>query len=351
MRFIPFVVIFLCPFFSHAETVSLEWEPSPLWIASGNDTSYMDLDFSDGDGILPRRIGVRFYNRGKRIAEVWDKPSDRSANISVELDGKQTMRLQGAATTYAGPWVHSTAYVLGDRISVGDYPSGNYWMEASRAGTSGATEPEWPNFHSFTLALEKIIAAGDAVDNGDDTITITLGTHLFRIGDLVTISGTVNYDGAYTLPDQTAAAYGDIIITAAYVAETFAGTETVMITGAQVTDNGDGTVSIPCAAHGYTGSVVVDVSGTTNYDGSYTLATQTDPDVLLVTATYVTEVLAGGRVIDPTIDDPDGAGVEWTFTLGDLPTGITERTGRIIGKLSNGEIEKSGVQYRLRSAP
>lgn len=342
-----------------AETVTLTWEPNIGWLDSGNDSTYMDLDFADGDGPLKRRIGVRFMDHGEVIAEVWDTPSVRTINTSVLLDPHPTARITAQATAYAAPWQALTSYAIGDRISVGDYPSGQWWMEATRAGISGATEPEWPSGHGFTLGLQADFTAAPAVDNGNGTVTITIEPHLFRAGNSVTIAGTVNYDGVYTLPDQTAAvAPGELIITATYVAETFAGTgtETVMITGAQVTDNADGTVDIPCPGHGYTGGESVTIAGTGSYNGSYNLATQPDPDVLTITATYVAEVIGGGWVIAPVVEDPDGGGVQWTFTQGDLATGETETTGRIVGKLRSGKMVLGGVQYRgdnvqIRSAP
>lgn len=361
MRILLLIIILLLPLqLQAAELITLDWEANPGWLASGNDSTFMVLDFEDGSGPLKRRIGVRFLNHGMSIAEVWDAPSARSINTSVDLAEHPTARITAQATAYAAPWQPLTAYVIGDKISVGDYPSSGWWMEATSAGSSGATEPEWPAGHPFSLALEKTLSAAAAVDNGDGTVTLPMPlpadgevTHLFRAGDLVTISGTVNYNGDTILPDQTGAADGELLITASYVAETFAGTETVRLSGRVAVDNGNGTVSLPCPDHGYVGGESVEISGTTNYDGSYTLAAQADPDVLTITATYVAEVINGGSVRVLVVSD---GSVVWTFTIGELPTGETETTGRIVGKLRAGKMVRGGVQYRgdnvyIRSAP
>lgn len=74
------------------------------------------------------------------------------------------------------------------------------------------------------------ISASAAIDNGDGTVGVPVTAHGYEAGEDVTITGTVNYDGTYTLPDQTAGGVDVVVITATYVAETFAGTETTVST-------------------------------------------------------------------------------------------------------------------------
>ena len=59
-------------------------------------------------------------------------------------------------------------------------------------------------------------------------------------------------------------------------------------------DNGDGTVTLAAAAHGFTvgGGDTVTIAGTTNYDGAEVLAAATDADNLVITAGYVAEVIS-----------------------------------------------------------
>jgi hypothetical protein len=75
---------------------------------------------------------------------------------------------------------------------------------------------------NFDLTQNTIDNAA-AVDKGDGTIGIPITANDFNAKDVTTIAGTVNYDGTYTIVSQTT---NEIVITASYVAETFAGTET-----------------------------------------------------------------------------------------------------------------------------
>ncbi len=328
--------------------MTVTYSPSTSWLTSGNK-SYMNLELATVTA--KRRISVRLFSDKTLIAEMWDDPTgDRTYIIGVGMTGKAITHITGQAMAYeAGPWIAGAAYSVGDKISVGEYPSPYYWWEATRAGTTGATEPIWPDMHQFTLALTKTINAGDAVDNGDGTVTIPMGANLFKTGDAVTITGSVNYDGDYTLPNQATATESNILITATYTAETFTGTETVQITGAKAIDNGDGTVNLPLPAHGYVAGQTVTISNSTNYDGNYTLATQSNPDQLTITATYVAEPMAGASVIATPIDDPDGSGVEWTFTTGTQEIFYSESTGRKIGRVVGDRLQLSGSKFIIRN--
>jgi hypothetical protein len=62
-----------------------------------------------------------------------------------------------------------------------------------------------------------------AVDKGSGLVGIPITAHTFSANDTTTIAGTTNYDGTYTIVSETA---NEIVITATYVSETFAGTET-----------------------------------------------------------------------------------------------------------------------------
>jgi hypothetical protein len=75
---------------------------------------------------------------------------------------------------------------------------------------------------SFDLTSNTIDNAA-AVDKGDGTVGIPITGHDFNAKDNTTIAGTTNYDGNYDIVSETA---NEIVITATYVAETFAGTET-----------------------------------------------------------------------------------------------------------------------------
>ena len=115
------------------------------------------------------------------------------------------------AAGYPG-WQASTAYALGAKVQAGDGWSYSAPMVAITVGTSGATEPTWP--------VRKSVA-GVVVDNGNDTVNIPSIAHGFVSGSEITVTGTTNYDGIYTLGIQ--ASQDNITVMAPYVAEDASG--------------------------------------------------------------------------------------------------------------------------------
>lgn len=82
---------------------------------------------------------------------------------------------------------------------------------------------------SFKLALctkknEQTIDNAAAVDKGGGLVGIPVTAHGLSAGDSIAIDDTTNYDGWYLIVSQTT---NEIVITATYSAETFAGTETL----------------------------------------------------------------------------------------------------------------------------
>jgi hypothetical protein len=78
---------------------------------------------------------------------------------------------------------------------------------------------------TYNLVSQNIIIA-PAVDKGSGLVGIPLTSHGMGVGAVVTISGTTNYNGTFDIVSKTA---NEFVITATYVAETFAGTETVTL--------------------------------------------------------------------------------------------------------------------------
>lgn len=196
-------------------------------------------------------------------------------------------------------WLASTSYVAGDKVQAGSDWAYSAPMVATTGGTSGATEPTWP-VRKRISANQQTVDATAVVDNGDGTVEVPLTAHGLTDSDIIYISGTANYDGLYALGSQ--ANTDSITITATYVAETLIGSETVEQRAADIVDNGDGTVDIPCLSHGFSSGDDVAVIGTTNYDGTYPLGTQTDPDAITITATYVAET-ASGYAVNKIVQD------------------------------------------------
>lgn len=81
---------------------------------------------------------------------------------------------------------------------------------------------------SITLdSAEKALVAAAAGDIGGGLVSIPCSGHSLSQSDVVVINGTTNYDGVHILPTQAAGDVDHFIITATFVAETFAITDTV----------------------------------------------------------------------------------------------------------------------------
>jgi len=344
-------LVFAAPSWAMVRNATLIWEPGPTWqVAAGG--SYLDLEV---DSVTAsRRLAVRFFSYNTLIGEIWDDPDNREVNISIDMGSNSISHIRGQAVAYeCGPWKAHTAFSLGDKVCNGAaYPSARFSMVATTAGTSGAEEPEWPLGHTFYLALANTLDLdGVAVDNGDGTVGIPVAGHLYHEGESIVISDSVAYAGTYTLPDQSLGSEDVVVITATYAAETFLGTETIARAGGAVVDNGDGTVDIPCHNHGFESGQDVTISGTTNYDGTYTIGTQADPDWLTITAIYVAEEITGGRAMDYTVVDGT---VVWTFTPADPELTVleSEPTRRLIGRANGtGQLRQSGVRFEIGVGP
>lgn len=77
---------------------------------------------------------------------------------------------------------------------------------------------------SGSAALHGVLNAAAAVDAGGGIVTIPMTGHGFNVGSYVQIGGTDNYDGVHKI---IAKATNTFNIYATFVAETFAGTDTV----------------------------------------------------------------------------------------------------------------------------
>lgn len=82
---------------------------------------------------------------------------------------------------------------------------------------------EWDYDTSVTDTIDNAAA----VDKGGGLVGIPITGHPYAADDSVVIDGTSNYDGTYIIVSETA---NEIVITATYAAETFAGTETATAT-------------------------------------------------------------------------------------------------------------------------
>ena len=180
----------------------------------------------------------------------------------------------------------------------------------------------------FGLPTTTVVAAvnlnaGDAVNKGSGKVGLPSTAHGLEPGAPVIIAGTSNYDGDYTLAPETSA--NELVITATYAAETFDGEETVTparrvtLDAAAAVDKGSGTVGLPCTSHGLPVGAEITVTGTDNYDATYTVKRATTADEIVVTATYAAETFDGTEVADCRFH-------RHVYKVGDvMPSMVTEK--------------------------
>ena len=238
------------------------------------------------------------------------------ATSTSSVDGESLPSNKIWAAGYPS-WAAAHAYSLGDKISAGDNWSLSSYLEATRAGTSGATIPTMPtrkilfndNNHSVPLSSSKTLNLTAATDLGSGKVGIPITAHGFVAGRTVVISGTTNYNGTYVLPAQTLGGVDIVAITSTYTSETFAAGTAIQYVVAS--DLGSGLVGIPIPSHGFSAGESVVIAGTVAYNGTQTLPAQTlgSADLLVVTATYAAELFAGGTIYrtgSDVVDNTDG---------------------------------------------
>ena len=129
-------------------------------------------------------------------------PFDLKASRPLKQAGTHRGNRNAAMPFYGNRDVRGSATVPVDRIATG------YWLRA----LLGAPNTSW--------AVAKAINNAAAVDKSGGLVGIPITSHAFVAGEPVTIAGSTNYNGNNTVVSKTT---NEIVITAAYVAETFSG--------------------------------------------------------------------------------------------------------------------------------
>jgi len=302
------------------------------------DRSWVTFD-PDGTGgplpSAPHLTAVSVYAGDSHVASIIDNPANRTTPAITIDSANPRPKITLRQVWLQSPWLANTAKTLGETISAfkrevllaADYdpplpadvtlpgfPNTNGYWECTRAGTTGASEPMWDaqraifltTAYKYLLDGKQAPLAGSVIDNGDGTVGLpTPVHHAFVAGEQVTITGTTYYNGIYTLPDQTNGDQSTVVITHAYVAETFGYASPPMevhLTDAVAVDNGDGTITLPIPGHGLIGSDSATLYGTP-WVGAHTLPDQTtngDADHLVISGTYAPYVSSKYAYVYPT---------------------------------------------------
>lgn len=102
-----------------------------------------------------------------------------------------------------------------------------YVETTATASTVFSIKKNGVEFGTATFLPDTTTDAAAAVDKGSGKVGIPITGHGFSTGQIIILSGTTNYDGTH-LVDSTSST-NEVVITDTYVAETFAGTEDVLM--------------------------------------------------------------------------------------------------------------------------
>ena len=135
------------------------------------------------------------------------------------------------------------------------------------------------NAAGSTFDITAVFVADDATGNWEDlteSIATTAAPHGLSGGEQITISGTTNYDGTYTVSNAS-------------------GTTFQFAHAFNLTDAGtwvDDVTVVTSASHGRTDGQSITISGSTNYNGTFTVANKT-ANTFEIATNYVGDDAAG----------------------------------------------------------
>ena len=161
--------------------------------------------------------------------------------------------------------------------------------------------------------------AAAAVDNGGGLVGIPSTAHGLSAGDYVQIDQTTNYDGFYELDASTSV--DELVIAATFVAETFAGTETVTQQSGTLLDLTENNGSSPFDA------TFTNCRPASLFEGDEGMAGLLLPRVWQMQHIPPTWVDAPNKIA--RVSDVPCEGITWAGDLGDVIT--LEQHGSILG--------------------
>jgi hypothetical protein len=195
--------------------------------STGNVTATGDIT-ADGliqaDGIVQADGGIKTDGTHTLITKIlpigaWDMDTALNANVAHGLSEHRDIRgldafirSDDSTTAYAqAPWFTAAGQI-------------DFWIQGPDSTNVQLTRRAGGFFDSVNYDLtEYNLDNAAAVDKGSGLVGIPITAHTFIDNDVTTIAGTTNYNDTYTIVSQTA---NEIVITATFAAETFAGTET-----------------------------------------------------------------------------------------------------------------------------
>jgi len=247
----------------------------------------------------------------KGLIEYWrlDSPPERiSLNASAVVN-------KGGSPNEVGLPATAHGFVAGQKVRITG--SINYdGIYAVEPATSG---DEIVIRHAYTAEILTSAAAAQHYAEGDLNAAVVVNKggapnkvglpatdHGFTASQKVKVSGTVNYEGIYTVDSSTTV--NEIVIEHAYTAEAltstaraqyhwdakghFEGAEVDLDDAAVVNKGGaPNKVGLPATGHGFAQGCKVRIYGTANYDGSYTVDAASTQNEIVIERSYTAETL------------------------------------------------------------
>lgn len=277
------------------------------WDLYSQDKRFDDIaidDFEDQDGVdLYKSIAV--FNSGE---DCYTK-AQATSGLQLDLDISSS-----------------------DHIDIPDLKD-SIWLWKADSGAYGRFELQ-----------EVYFRAEDAIDEGSGYVGILLNLNPVSKGDTVEIRGTVNYDGIHVLPDLDEINSSKLIISAAYVSESFTGSETVSKLLSLGSGNDCPNVTPGVRVSGESGArTIMSVTGDGNGSGAVELD-ESLGDCIIHTINgleYSPDV--SGLTI---IESPGESGSNWSTVLdADTVSVIDGETHRVV--IDSGQISHSGSWVRF----
>jgi hypothetical protein len=140
-----------------------------------------------------------------------------------------------------------------------------------------------------------LLTVGPVVNVGGGVVGLPLTAHPFVAGDLVTVTGCPQYNGAYTV--LAGGGVNQVNITHAYMGG--------LLDNAAAVNVGGGVVGIPITGHSYTAGETIRLAGTVNYNGDEVVVAGGGANQVNITAAYVAEVFTGAETHNLVVDGVD----------------------------------------------
>lgn len=201
--------------FKTTGTNSITYAVPDDWAATtvnGQSGFYVRIRRDGGTVTTNPQITQAFCPQGGNIR--WETSAIKA--IRCVISQKEVVRIRGGAFLKKSVISNSVALPKTGALDLGpEDPAADTVRDLTISGNSKGV---------LLKDYDRFLNAAAAVDKGGGLVGVPSTGHGWTTGKSITLTGTTNYDGTYTLDATTSA--NELVITATFVAETFATTDT-----------------------------------------------------------------------------------------------------------------------------